>query len=120
MRQQNFDRNLLQSDSGSAVIEFVGFGVLLQVPLLMFCLSVFDIQKQQLATESVANVALRSFVLNQGDESQTRVAIAQAIQDFGFSTSDASVSFIGACEPSTVITVTTKIKGQTATAKGFC
>lgn len=53
----------LSDETGSVVIEFVGFGILLQLPILMFAVSLIGAQHDQFAAEAITRDALRSFVL---------------------------------------------------------
>lgn len=50
-------------DRGSAVLEFIGFGVLVQVLILLAVLQLSQSQHEKLAAEAVARHSLRSFVL---------------------------------------------------------
>lgn len=68
-------------DRGSAIVDFVFYGVVIQVAILVFGLQVFSMQSAQLAAESAARHALRSFVLNGADPDESVRRIAQ---DFGF------------------------------------
>ena len=58
MRSVNF-----KDDLGSAVIEFIGFGLLLQIPMLFFAINLVDLQHDQLAAEAITRDALRAYVL---------------------------------------------------------
>lgn len=73
----------LSQDNGSAVVEFVGFGLLLQVPLLIVAVSLAQVQQTQFAAEAVARHSLRSYIL-------TGTPIAQSareiLQDFAVTT----------------------------------
>lgn len=53
----------IRSDRGSSMIDFLGFGLLLQIPVLMLATQLATIQKNQLAADSIARHSLRSFVL---------------------------------------------------------
>ena len=53
----------LSEDAGSAVIEFLGFGLLLQVSVLIGLVQVSNFQTEQMAAESIARHALRAYVL---------------------------------------------------------
>ena len=53
----------LRNDAGSAVVEFIGFGLLLQVPLLIVAVSLSQVQLYQFAAEAVARHSIRSYVL---------------------------------------------------------
>lgn len=54
---------LLRNDAGSAVLEFLGYGLMLQAAVLVGLVSVTNLQSQQLAAESISRHALRAFVL---------------------------------------------------------
>lgn len=54
----------LKSDAGSAVIEFLAFGLVLQVTVLLALIQVSGVQAQQLAAESIARHSLRAFMLS--------------------------------------------------------
>lgn len=58
MRSVNF-----KDDVGSAVLEFIGFGLLLQIPMMLFAINLVALQHDQLAAEAITRDALRSFVL---------------------------------------------------------
>lgn len=53
----------LTQEAGSAVIEFLGFGLLLQVSVLIGLVQLSNVQAEQMATESMARHALRAYVL---------------------------------------------------------
>ena len=71
MRSVNF-----RGETGSAVIELIGFGLLLQIPLVMFATNLVLLQHDQLAAEAITRDVLRSFVLL--DSEPTAVAQAAA------------------------------------------
>jgi len=76
---------LLQNDEGSALIEFVVFGLVAQVSILMFAGSLLEQQKHQLAVESSARQAVRAATLSK-DAAQADVANsieAQQTANFG-------------------------------------
>lgn len=73
MQRVNFNE-----DRGSAVLEFVGFGILLQVPLIAWSLALVSVQHDQLAAEAITREALRSFVALDRDPVQTSAEIAGA------------------------------------------
>jgi hypothetical protein len=52
-----------KDDCGSAAIEFIGFGLLLQIPLVLFAINLVALQHDQLAAEAITRDALRSYVL---------------------------------------------------------
>ncbi len=64
-------------ETGSAIIEFLVFGVLLQVGILTLFLQISSLQTSQLVAESIARHALRSFVILDLDPKQTAMQIAQ-------------------------------------------
>lgn len=72
--------NFLKRDSGNALIEFVLYGLVLQVLVLTFGVQVMSTQAQQLAAESAARHALRSYVLSGVDPAISAIAI---VKDFG-------------------------------------
>lgn len=65
-----------RDESGSAVIELLFFGVVLQVPLLVLSLHLGDVQSRQFAADSVARHALRSFVLFRTPVNEAAIEIA--------------------------------------------
>ena len=52
-----------KDDRGSAVIEFIGFGLMLQIPLVLFAINLVALQHDQLAAEAITRDSLRSYVL---------------------------------------------------------
>lgn len=104
------------SERGSAVIDFVLYGVVLQVGLLMFGLQVFSTQANQLAAESIARHSLRSFVLA---GIAPRLTANQVLNDFGVD-KKATVQFL--CNPDcesegALLAVKVVVGSSTATAK---
>ncbi len=67
--------NLLD-DCGSAVIDLIGFGVLLQVPLLVLVSQLVSVQHDQLAAEAITRDALRSYLLLDVEPQATAMALA--------------------------------------------
>jgi hypothetical protein len=63
LRRIKSDFKYLAQDQGSAVVEFVGFGLLLQVPLLIVAVTLAQVQLDQFAAEAVARHSLRSYIL---------------------------------------------------------
>lgn len=85
-RFNDLNKNLsraLADESGSAVLEFVGFGLLLQIPLLMMAVNFAEVQAAQFAAEAIARHSLRSFVLTGASVAETAEEI---IADFRLST----------------------------------
>jgi hypothetical protein len=66
------------SESGSVVLEFVGFGLLLQVTLLLVILNLGALQHDQLAAEAISRDSLRAFLLIGKPPSATAAEIAKA------------------------------------------
>ena len=64
-------------DDGSAIIEFVGFAVLILVPLAYLVITVFTVQKAVFAVGAAAREAGRAFVLaDTTDEGMRRAQLA--------------------------------------------
>ncbi|MEY3889415.1 MAG: hypothetical protein RLZZ90_673 [Actinomycetota bacterium] len=103
---QNFLSHKLHNDAGSAILEFVGFGLLLQVPLLMMAVNFAEVQQTQFAAEAIARHSLRSFVLMGTPVSE---AAAEIITDFRLTTQPSlqmSCRPVGDCEiPGSTITL---------------
>lgn len=74
-------RTKSKSESGSAAVELLGFGVLLQIPILLFATSLAQIQHRSFAVESISRNAIRSFVLLQ-DLDHTRTVIEELATSF--------------------------------------
>ena len=72
----------LGSEEGSAVLDLIGFGVLLQIPILMFATFAVTYQQQALAIESISRHALRSHVL-WPEEKTTQLLVNDLVRDFG-------------------------------------
>ena len=77
----------LSSDRGSAIVDFMGFGLLLQIPVLMFTTFALSMQHQQFALEAIARHGIRAHVLVPDKASTTRV-ISELAMDFGLKQSD--------------------------------
>ncbi|MEN9970155.1 MAG: hypothetical protein RLZZ229_363 [Actinomycetota bacterium] len=60
-----FNRGLKRwsNDEGSAVLELIGFGVVLQIPLLALAVQLPNLQLHQLAADSISRNAARAYVL---------------------------------------------------------
>ena len=69
------------SDRGSAVVDFIGFGVLLQIPVLMFATFALSVQHQQFALEAIARHGIRAHALFPDRENTNRV-ISELVADF--------------------------------------
>jgi hypothetical protein len=66
-----------KKDEGSIVLEFIGFGIILQVPLLVLVLGLTGLQHDQLAAEAINRDALRSLVLLNRTPDETASEVAQ-------------------------------------------
>ena len=75
MRFVNF-----RAETGSVVLELVGFGVLLQLPLLMIATSIIFAQHDALAAQAIARDSLRSFLLLDRPIEETAAAVASAFK----------------------------------------
>lgn len=74
------------SDQGSAIVDLIGFGVLLQIPILMFATFAIQTQSQSFAVEAIARHGLRAHVL-WPDRASTAKVISELAKDFGVSSS---------------------------------
>lgn len=72
----------LASEQGSALVDLVGFGVMLQIPILMFATFAISTQQQSFAVESIARHALRAHSLWPVLDSTQEVVLSIA-RDFG-------------------------------------
>jgi hypothetical protein len=63
--------SLIPEETGSALIEFLGFGLLLQVAVLIGVVQLSNFQAEQMAVESMARHALRAYVLSGTDPEVT-------------------------------------------------
>lgn len=76
----------LKAEQGSAILDLLGFGILLQIPILMFATVALNTQHQQLALESIARHGLRAHVL-WPDQANTSRVVSELATDFGLATS---------------------------------
>lgn len=53
----------IKDERGSSMIDFLGLGLLLQIPVLVLTTQLATIHANQLAADSIARHSLRSFVL---------------------------------------------------------
>lgn len=67
-------------ESGSAVLEFIGFGVMLQIPILMLATTLLGLQHDKLAAEAITRDALRSYTLLQLPPADNLVELASAYE----------------------------------------
>lgn len=84
---------LIVDDRGSVVLEFLAFGLLLQVSVLIWLINFSNLQGQQIAAESVARHSLRAFILS---DTQPEITAQQILNDFGF---NLQPRFNFTCEP---------------------
>ena len=84
------------SDRGSAVVDFIGFGVLLKIPVLMFSTFALSVQHQQFALEAIARHGIRAHALVPDKGNTTRV-ISELMADFGLRPSD--IEWTLSCNP---------------------
>ena len=69
-----------KADRGSIILEFLGFGLLLQILALALFVEISNLQTYQLAAESIARHGMRAFVISQTKPSETAI---QILEDFG-------------------------------------
>ncbi|MEY4425293.1 MAG: hypothetical protein RJB56_920 [Actinomycetota bacterium] len=55
----------LSDQNGSAPLEFIGFGLLLQLPLVPLVLQLASLQLEQLSAESMARNAIRAYCVSE-------------------------------------------------------
>ena len=91
----------ITADEGSAIVDFIGFGLLLQIPVLMFTTFALSLQHQQFALEAIARHGIRAHVLFP-DNSNTTMVIHRIAADFGLEPSDLSWQISCAPDPNCV------------------
>ncbi len=106
------------SEKGSMVIEFLLYGVLLQIGILVFSLNAFGLQAQQLAADSIARHALRSYLVSEIDP---QISASQVLYSFQ-SNSKAVLKL--ECEPDcassgSLVTLWVKLGQATASASAI-
>lgn len=77
----------LLNERGSGIVDLIGFGVLLQVPVLIFSTFALSLQHQQFAIEAIARHATRAQVLLPSN-SNTAIVVREIARDFGLNESD--------------------------------
>lgn len=82
-------------EAGSAVLEFIGFGLLLQLPLVLVTNSLVMAQHDQLTAEAITRDVLRSHVLMDKDPARTSLELADA---YGVASNRVKVTVV--CRPS--------------------
>ena len=70
----------LHNESGSALIEFLLYGLILQVGALTLFVNLTTLQASQLAAESIARHGLRAFVNSNVDPNETALQVASDFQ----------------------------------------
>lgn len=109
-----------KSDAGSVVLEFVGFGVLVQVPMLLASIALTGLQHDQLAADAINRDALRSFTLQGRAPAVTAAEIAS-----DFKVEPARVNIQMDCEdgdcdsPGVLVRLTTTIGNAIATGFAY-
>lgn len=88
-------------DEGSALVDFVGFGLLLQIPVLMFTTLTLSMQHQQFALEAIARHAIRAHVLLP-DQASTTMVVRRISEEFGLEPSNISWRIICTPDPNCV------------------
>jgi hypothetical protein len=72
----------LRAEQGSAMVDLIGFGIMLQIPILVFATIGIQSQQQSFAVESIARHALRAHSLWPVNES-TQQVVSEIANDFG-------------------------------------
>ncbi len=106
----------IKDESGAAAIELIGFGLILQVPLLLLAIALLGFQHSQLAAEAIARNALRAWVVTGQDPKR---AAAQIEADFGLN--EDQVTLTATCDPQTCLgdTVLLRLLVQVAGAEAI-
>jgi hypothetical protein len=74
-------------EEGSAILELIGFGVFIQIPILVFALGMGVTVHQQLAIESIARHGVRTFTL-EPDANSVEKVVEQLATGFEIETSE--------------------------------
>lgn len=77
--------NLINSERGSAVLDFLVFAVILQLPILLFAIEASQRQQLSFGLEAVARHGLRAHLLSPSEES-TEAVISEIASQFGLDT----------------------------------
>ena len=94
-----------KSDEGSVVLEFIGFGLLLQIPILMAVLALSAAQHDQFVAEAIARDSLRSFMLIDKAPESTASEVAKV---YGVSVDRVHISI--ACQDNDCLKAGNKIR----------
>ena len=86
----------ISNDEGSAIVDFIGFGLLLQIPVLIFTTFALSLQHQQFALEAIARHGIRAHVLVP-DNASTTMVIHRIAADFGLEPS--GLTWLISCNP---------------------
>jgi 3-oxoacyl-[acyl-carrier-protein] synthase III len=86
----------IRAEQGSAIVDLIGFGIMLQIPILMFATLAVQTQQESFAVEAIARHGLRAHVLWPDRESTSKV-ISELVKDFGISPN--RVEWIIYCRP---------------------
>lgn len=110
----NFSKTL-REERGSALFEFLIFGIVMQLGLLTAGLQILNLQSSQLVAESIARHSLRSYVITGTNPDET---VKQLLQDYEI-TSAPNVQF--SCSPNcdelgALVSVVVSIGGAKASA----
>lgn len=92
-------------ERGSAILELLGFGVLLQIPLLVLAFQLTSTQHDQLAAEAIARDSLRSYLLFDRPPEQTA-----AIDASSYRIPASRISLVMACMPLDCLSAETLVK----------
>ena len=108
------------SDRGSAIVDFIGFGVLLQITVLMFSTFALSVQHEQFALEAIARHGIRAHVLVPDRVNTVRV-ISELVADFGLVQSDivwnlSCTPDLNCVEPGSIARLQIKLGGLSAEA----
>lgn len=107
-------------EGGSGVVDFIGFGVLLQIPVLMFTTFALVQQHEQFALEAISRHSIRAHVLVP-DYTSTERVIAELAQDFGID--ESRLVWTLSCQPDskclqpgTLVSLEVQLGGLSASA----
>lgn len=96
-------------ETGSAILEFLIFGLAVNLALLTFSVDIIQVQKHQLAADSIARHASRDFSLNLSEISAQQVASEVAT---GFNLQPNQWQIAAECEPAGCIAADALVKIQ--------
>jgi len=119
LKQNNWGRAIqnLRNQRGSAVIEFIGVGLILLVPLLYISIVVATIQSAGIATQNAARAAARVFVESDNVSQAIQSAKYQAqhaLANFGMGDYEYDIEYLCETDPcfysESAIEITVKVK----------